>query len=74
MTTSAVKVYHSQMKEVFGKVADQLARQTGFVQRQSPLTGSLFVQALVLSVYERGVLTLSEVAAGPALSRQPPSH
>lgn len=47
MTSSAMKVYHNQVKDVFGEVADRLARQTGFVRRQSPLTGSLFVQVLV---------------------------
>jgi hypothetical protein len=36
------------LQHLLGPVADTAARATGFVQRQSPLTGARFVQTLVL--------------------------
>jgi hypothetical protein len=63
MTSLALQAYHNHLREVFGPKADEKARETGFVQRQSPLSGSLFVQALVWTVYQLGSITLSAVAA-----------
>jgi hypothetical protein len=45
MTTVAQLSAH--LRALFTTVADRLARQSGFVQRQSKLTGSVFAQAVV---------------------------
>jgi len=51
-TLNLTQVYHEQAKEFFEKTANQTAREKKFVQRQSPLDGSIFRWSLVLTVVE----------------------
>lgn len=60
--TTENRVYHILMKAFFGSQAQEKAKETKFVQRQSPLTGPLFLQALVWTVYLYGEITLGAVA------------
>src|SRR2546423_1242199 len=54
---------NKQLREFLGKRAERLSRLTGFVRRESKLSGAVFVQAVVLSWLERPTGALSEVAA-----------
>lgn len=51
------------MKSLFGKMANKKAKESGFVQRESKINGSLFLQALVGTVYRCGAISLSNLAA-----------
>ncbi len=48
-TSSPVQIdeLDKTLKKLFTEVACQLARDTGFVKRQSPITGAVFAQALI---------------------------
>jgi Transposase DDE domain len=48
--------------DLFTESADRLARQTGFVQRQSKLTGAAFAQTLAFGWQAKPTATLSELA------------
>lgn len=61
MTTSSLHAFHAQMQHLFTQTADRAAKTTGFVRRQSPITGSLFLQALVWTVYCYGSISLSRL-------------
>ncbi len=50
------------MQHVLTEVADEAARQTGFVQRQSKLTGALFAQTTVLGWLAQPQASLAELA------------
>jgi hypothetical protein len=52
--------------DVFTSVADRAARQSGFVQRQSKLTGEAFVQALTFGWLRNPDATLDELAQAAA--------
>jgi hypothetical protein len=56
--TSTIESYHNQIEKGFGKKADATAKEKGFVQRQSPITGSLFLHALVWTVFRYGHVKL----------------
>lgn len=63
------------METVLTMVADQLARTTKFVERESKLTGARFVQTLVLGVLQHpapSLTQLTEIAAdlGVAITNQ----
>jgi hypothetical protein len=62
MTTETEQVYHNQMHDFFTKQADKIAGETGFVQRSRKISGSLFLQALVWTVYHHAVITLGALA------------
>lgn len=47
----------------FSSIADGLAKETGFVQRQSKLTGSLFLSAFISSCFSNKVVTLENICA-----------
>jgi len=55
------------LQTVLGPTADAEAKKAGFVQRQSKLTGSKFVQTVVFAQLEDGQGTLADVA-GTALA------
>lgn len=58
---SSTEHYKRQSEELqlfLGELGDQLARVTGFVQRQSALTGSKLVQILALGSLEHGKTSL----------------
>jgi hypothetical protein len=63
MTTVAQLGAH--LRTLFTTVADRLARQTGFVQRRSKLTGSAFAQAVVFGWL---VLVAGQLVTGGALT------
>ncbi|MBM4432278.1 MAG: IS4 family transposase [Chloroflexi bacterium] len=50
------------LRAVLGPTADTEAKRTGFVQRQSKLTGAKFVQALVFGWLENPEATLEELS------------
>jgi hypothetical protein len=52
------------MQTILGPVADQLGWETCFTKRQSKLSGSAFVQALVFSVMGNADLTYTNLKAG----------
>lgn len=52
------------MENILGPVANQLGWETGFSKRQSKLSASAFVQALVFSVMGKGDLTYTDLRAG----------
>jgi len=54
--------YHDQVQNFFLYLAQKKARETRFVRHQSPLDGSLFLQTLVFSIFQSGVLVLDELA------------
>ena len=54
------------MQEILGPVADRAARATGFVQRQSKLTGAAFVQTLVFGWLAQPQASLSQLAQAAA--------
>lgn len=61
-TPDSTQTYHDCVKKFFAETAPQQARETKFVQRQSPLTGSVFLLALVLNVFQFGTLVLDQLA------------
>jgi hypothetical protein len=63
MITAAMGLYHQQVKAFFTQTADTLAHHTGFVRRTRLITGSLFLQALVWTVYKYGQITMPALAA-----------
>lgn len=56
------------LRTLFTTVADDLARRTGFVERQSKLTGALFGQALVFGFLANPAASLPQLAAAAALA------
>ena len=63
MTTSLSQAYHTFLQTFFGNDSERLAKACGFVQRRSPITGSLFLRSLVWSAFHQRLLTLSGIAA-----------
>jgi len=61
-TLDQTQFYHNQAQEFFETTANQTAREKKFVQRQSPLDGSLFLLSLVLTAFEDGTLVLDQLA------------
>ena len=57
----------SVMQTLLGPTADAEAKKAGFVQRQSKLSGSKFVQTVVFAQLEDGQGTLADLA-GTALA------
>ena len=63
------------IKRVLSVVGDQVARETGFTQRASKLTGAKFVQAMVLGWLNKPAATLDELSQSGRRGRsadQPP--
>jgi hypothetical protein len=69
MTTVAQLSAH--LRTLFTTVADRLARQTGFVQRRSKLTGSVFAQAVVFGWLANPQAALPELAQAAAAAGVP---
>jgi hypothetical protein len=61
-TLHSTNTYHKQAHQFFEKTAEEKARETKFVQRQSPLTGRLFLLTLVLSVLQSGQILLPRLS------------
>lgn len=61
-TPDSTKTYHDQARKFFEQTAKKKARETKFVQRESPLNGNIFLQALVLNVFQFGVIVLDQLA------------
>lgn len=59
MIARHVQSYHSQLESFLLEQADTAARETGFVRRKSPLSGSLFVQTLIWSVWQEKLRSLA---------------
>jgi hypothetical protein len=62
------------MQRLFGEEADQLGRETGFIQRQVKLTGSSFIQALVFGFAENPASTYSELSQSTTTAGTPISN
>jgi hypothetical protein len=54
------------LQDILTKTANDLARSTGFTQRESKVTGAVFVQALVLGWLAKADATLEELTQGMA--------
>lgn len=54
------------MQQVLTTTADSLARRTGFVQRQSKLTGALFAQTMVFGCLRKPETKIGDLAATAA--------
>lgn len=66
MTTSTGKVYQEYEKEIekfFTQRAEQKAKEEKFVKRKREITGSIFLQALVWTVYKYGNIKLPQLVA-----------
>jgi hypothetical protein len=61
-TPDLTKTYHDQVKKFFEQTAQEKARETKFVRRDSPLDGRLFLISLVLTVFQHGVIVLDQLA------------
>jgi hypothetical protein len=60
---TTTELYNKEAEEFFGKVADQKARETKLVERMpKKISGSLFLQSLVWTVYQYGKITLPNLA------------
>jgi hypothetical protein len=63
MITTAMEMYQRQVQAFFTQTAEAIAHQTGFVRRTRLIPGSLFLQALVWTVYKYGQITMPALAA-----------
>ena len=64
-----------KMVDFFFKDVEKIARETKFVRRKSPITGQVFLKALVLGFLEKPAASLNEIAqscldVGVAVSAQ----
>ena len=57
----AIQEVTASLVDVFTSVADRAARQSGFVQRESKLSGEAFVQALTFGWLQNPGATLEEL-------------
>lgn len=58
----STNTYYDKVHKFFEETADKKARDTKFVQRQSPITGRLFLLTLVLCVLQSGQIVLPQLA------------
>nr|ALV86506.1 transposase [uncultured bacterium 20] len=58
MIARPIRDYHSHIREFLTRVAEAKARQSRFVQRRSRLTGALFAQILIWTVFQTKARTL----------------
>src|ERR1044071_917203 len=63
MATSLFQSYHTFLTSFFGAHSARLAKETGFVHRNSPITGSLFIRSLVWTAFQHDRLTLNALTA-----------
>jgi hypothetical protein len=61
-TSDSTKTYHKQVKKLFEETAQKKAIETKFVQRESPINGTLFLMSLVMVVFQHGVIVLDQLA------------
>jgi hypothetical protein len=61
-TPDLTKAYHDQVKKFFEQTAQEKARETKFVQRDSPLDGRVFLLSLMLTVFQHGTIVLDQLA------------
>jgi hypothetical protein len=61
-TPDSTKTYHNHLKKFFEITAQEKARETKFVQRDSPLNGQVFLTSLVLTVFQYGTIVLDQLA------------
>ena len=59
---TSIKQVGRAMQRILGQQADEAARKTGFVQRESKLGGAEFVQTFVLGWLSNPQATLDELA------------
>jgi hypothetical protein len=57
---STIPQIATTIQEILTTTADRVGRQTGFVQRESPITGSIFVQTMVFSLLDHPEASLSD--------------
>ncbi len=57
--TTMIESYHNNIRHFFKEAAEREARKHKFVQRESKIGGSLFLQGLVWGVYLFGQITLA---------------
>lgn len=60
-TPDSTQTYRDQARTFFEQTAKK-ALETKFVQRSSPLDGSIFLQSLVMNVFRAGVIALDQLA------------
>jgi len=57
--TTLIESYHNNIRRFFTGSAERQARKSKFVQRESKIGGSIFLQSLVWGVYLLGQITLA---------------
>jgi Transposase DDE domain len=68
---NSVTQVEEHMQRILGPVADQLAKQTGFVQRERQVSGSSFAQGLIFGWLHRPEARLTQLAQGLGRARCP---
>ena len=58
-----IEVYHEKVAEVFGKIAEQKAREIGFEKRKRKINATVFITSLICTVYTYGKITLSNISS-----------
>jgi hypothetical protein len=61
-TPDSTQTYHDQCQQFFEKTAQQKARETKFVQKESPLNGTLFLLTMVVTAFVQGRIDLPQLA------------
>lgn len=61
-TPDSTQTYHDQCQQFFEKTAQQKARDTKFVQKQSPLNGTLFLLTMAVAALLQGRIDLPLLA------------
>lgn len=62
MFSTKIHEVATALQVVFNRIADDAARDSGFAQRQSKLTGDVFVRTLTFGWLHKGQATLEELA------------
>lgn len=61
-TPDSTQIYHEKLQQFFSETARRIAKETKFVQCESPLTGELFLLTLTLTVLQYGSIVLDQLA------------
>jgi hypothetical protein len=61
--TTLIESYHNNIRHFFGESAQEEAKRSKFVKRESKIGGPLFLQGLVWTVYLFGQITLTGLGA-----------
>jgi len=63
MTTSKEELYQKEIEKYFNQTAEEKGKETKFIERKRKVSASLFLQALIWTVYREGKISLGQLAA-----------